>query len=113
MNSKEVLDHGMPMYRYRRCRCDICCAAMRDERRKYRKKSDSVDIRLDPAPLIARLQWGDRLEYINNQTIARWLEDGIDVYLADFWCMKFGWHPAEVFGSAFYQGCFDKEMADG
>jgi hypothetical protein len=40
-----------------------------------------------------------------------WLEKGIDIYWADFWCIKFGYHPVEIFGNAFYQGCFDEERA--
>ena len=111
MNTKEITEHGMGMYRYRGCRCDVCAAAMRVERRKYRKKNDSVDIKLDATPLINMMERWGYTRLVGSQTYAKWKTEGVDLYLADFWCLKFGWHPAEIFGSAFYQGCFDTEEA--
>lgn len=111
MNTKEITEHGIGMYRYRKCRCEVCITAMREERRRYRKVNDSVKIRLDATPLIRKMERSGYLDAVGSQTFAKWKSDGIDIYLADFWCLRFGWHPAEVFGALFYQGCFDNEEA--
>ena len=99
------------MYRYRKCRCDVCKAAAKIERAKYRKLTDSVDIRLDPTVLIDRIMWAGRIDEVRQRTMDEWLVQGIDIYWADWWCIKLGYHPAEIFGMAFYQGCFEGEDA--
>lgn len=108
---KEITEHGMGMYRYRGCRCEICSAAMREERRKYRPKSDNVNVKLDWSVMEDWLVKRGQLEFVDNTGLRRWRESGIPVYTADALCMRFGVHPAEVFGSEFYKGCFEQEFA--
>lgn len=106
-------EHGTSGYKHK-CRCEICVAAQSAARTKSRyrdERSVSVKLRLDPAPLIRRLEVTEQLDMIDPKTIRRWQRLGMDVYFADKWCLKFGWHPAEVFGQAFYAGCFDQEFA--
>jgi hypothetical protein len=104
-------EHGIDMYRKMKCRCDVCRNAARDMRAKYRPLSDSKKIRLDPQPLIDKLIATNQLYEVHQSKWQGWLEKGIDIYWADFWCIKFGYHPVEIFGNAFYQGCFDEERA--
>ena len=108
---KEFTEHGMGMYRYRRCRCEICCAAMREERGRYGAKSDNSKLQLDATPLLEFLEKKEYTSLYESNTIKRWREKGINVYMADKVCLRFGVHPAEIFGSAFYEGCFGEESA--
>jgi len=101
----------MGMYRYRKCRCEICSAAMRAERSKYRKKSDNSRLMLDFAPLEAWLGLRGYLFDMDNTRLIRWRERGIGVYTVDKICLRHGVHPAQIYGSAFYAGCFDEEFA--
>ena len=107
---KGTWKHGTSGYRYK-CRCEICVNAQKAARNKNRPLSDSAKVRLDATPLIERLAMADQLDQVDPAVIRRWERDGIDVYWADKWCLKFGWHPANVFGQAFYAGCFDEEFA--
>lgn len=101
--------HGYSGYRARGCRCEICSDAAANLRKRYRKVSDNCRLRLDPEPLIAKLREHNQLIFIDTAQVHKWRERGMDIYNADKWCLKFGWHPSEVFGQAFYVGCFDQE----
>jgi hypothetical protein len=94
--------HGVNAYRVHKCRCETCTIAHRESRRRYRPLSDSVNVRLDPAPLIERLTRDGRLEAVENSVISRWRKDGIGIYSADKWCIRLGYHPIEVWGQDFY-----------
>ena len=109
MADPTVQTHGYSGYRERKCRCEVCCAAAALLRKKYRKRSDNVWIRLSAEPLIKKLQESDQLFLVNADVLYKWRNTGLDIYNADKWCLKFGWHPVEVFGQAFYVGCFDEE----
>ena len=109
---KGTWQHGTSGYKHQ-CRCEICVTAQSEARSKSRYRNEravSVKIRLDAAPLIRRLELTEQLEHIDRKTVYLWEQKGIDIYFADKWCLKFGWHPAEVFGQAFYAGCFDQEF---
>lgn len=105
------------MYRYGRCRCALCQQANRDRRAKYDPKPGdqpkhkfsvfyaSSKVRLDPAPLIAYVQRTQEIDTNWRQRISRWERKGIDVYQADFWCVRLGLHPTALYGDAFYEGC--------
>lgn len=100
---KNITEHGLSMYSRRGCRCDICKAARYEQQCSYRKRSDEVKLRLDATPLLQRLEASGDLTSIHRNKRQQWLTNGIDVYWADYWCIKFGYHPSEIFGSAFYQ----------
>lgn len=109
---KEIVDHGISMYRQRKCRCDICKAAASAERLKYRPKKNNTPIRLDGAVFVARLIRDERHTAINTNLISKWRSNGIDLYAADKWCIKLGYHPIEIWGQDFYQQCEEEELID-
>lgn len=103
--------HGVSGYRTWGCRCEVCVEAMRADRRKYRKKSDSCRIRFSPEPLIERLERDERMTAVSSSVIHRWRRDGLDVYGVDRWCIKLGYHPTEIYGQDFYAGIDLDEVA--
>lgn len=108
---KEYTEHGLGMYRYRKCRCETCMSAAAADRLKYRKRVQRERLYLPAEPLIERLKWIEKLDQVPRDVVKSWRTKGVYVYSADHWCLKFGFHPAEIYGHLFYQGCFDQEMA--
>jgi hypothetical protein len=104
---KQYKEHGLGMYRYRKCRCEICKSAAAADRVKYRKYANRLY--LPAAPLIERLVWAGQLDQVPSDVVKSWRMKGVYVYSADYWCLKFGFHPAEIYGYHFYKGCFDGE----
>ena len=109
--------HGRSAYLKQGCRCEVCKQAnsvyrkqMRDEEALIRA-SGIKPPRLSAEPLIQRLlrEGVDEREYRNNFT--RWRENGMTVYMADYWAIKHGWHPAEIWGMDFYAGILFDEVA--
>ena len=100
----KVRTHGPAGYRYGGCRCEICMEGMRAERRKYRKRSDACRLRFSAEPFIARLERDGRMAAIANSIVSRLKRDGMDVYAVDRWCIRFGYHPVEIYGHDFYKG---------
>jgi hypothetical protein len=103
-------EHGTSMYRRMGCRCDICKAANAAKKKKYTKLAPP-QVLLDGALFVAIIERAGRLREFDYRQIDRWRDNGVNVYTADFWCTKLGYHPTEVFGSDFYRGCFDEEYA--
>lgn len=100
-----ITKHNLTGYR-KGCRCDICKSCRSEYKKSLRPKQSSL--KLDPAPLLAKLEASDQLHLLDKHSIYSWQKrGGINVYYADKWALKFGWHPAEVWGMAFYEGCFD------
>lgn len=90
------------MYRYQGCRCDICKAAVSEKNRKYRKSRAKPRTLIDPAPLIALIERENTHKRITHTAVRRMRQGSIDVFWADYYCVKLGYHPIEIFGSAFY-----------
>lgn len=107
---KEITEHGMSMYRYRQCRCDICCGVMREFRKKYRKNVGSYNKLMDATPLLEWLKRNNQIRQIDDSTARKWGQRGITVYTIDKVCIRLGVHPAEVYGHKFYEGCFDEPV---
>ena len=103
-------EHGVSMYRRMKCRCEVCKAANAEKKKKY-KKLAPPKVLLDGAPFVAIIERAGMIREFDHRQIDRWLANGVNVYTADFWCTKLGYHPTEVFGSEFYRGCFDEEYA--
>lgn len=101
---KNITEHGNSMYRYRGCRCDICRAGAEAERKKYRKSRAVPRIRLDATPLINRLSPDEIQRFVGHRTVNQWLQNGIELFAADRWCIKLGYHPSQIWGSDFYTG---------
>lgn len=114
-NIKNITEHGISMYRYRHCRCDICKQAASAQRKQYRPvkpKQDNKNIRLDGVVFVARLMRDERHGAINTNLISKWTRKGIDIYAADRWCIRMGYHPSEIWGQDFYQDCTEEELID-
>lgn len=102
------IKHGVNGYNKHACRCDICKTAKSEQR--FQKKPRASKLKLDYEPLLRKLEASDQLHLIDLHRIYQWREaGGINVYWADKWAIKFGWHPAEVWGMAFYEGCFNED----
>jgi hypothetical protein len=98
--------HNRSTYVKHKCRCDICVQDAKKYRREYKlKNGGDMNIRLDPAPLITRMVSDGAIQHVHHIIWKEWVEKGITLYAADKWCIKFGYHPATVFGNAFYEGC--------
>ena len=104
IKEKKARTHGAAGYRYGGCRCEICIEGIRAERRKYRKRSDACRLRFSATPLIERLEKDGRMAAIANSIVHRWKREGMDVYGVDRWCIRFGYHPVEIYGQEFYRG---------
>jgi hypothetical protein len=107
------IKHGVHAYRTHKCRCEVCRLAARAQRQKYRPKSDSLKLRLDAEPFISRLTRDGRLEAVDNGRLSQWRRGGIDLYVADRWCIRLGYHPTEIWGQEFYAGATEEAVVNG
>lgn len=94
-------NHGRSTYLKHKCRCAICVEDARVYRATYRKTA----VRLDANQLVLRLQLDGRSGAVANSLLSKWRKSGMDVYNADRWAVKLGYHPFEIWGSDFYEGC--------
>jgi hypothetical protein len=60
---------------------------------------------LDPELFIARLKQDGRWGFIDTSTVHKWRSRGFTVWVADRWAVKYGYHPVEIWGCDFYEGC--------
>ena len=107
---KQITEHGMSMYRQRGCRCNTCKQAAAAQRAQFRPRTTNKKIKLDAEPLLQRLTADDRLAWVNTGQRDKWRKAGIDIYNADEWCVRLGYHPIEIWGQDFYQQCSDEEL---
>lgn len=99
------MKHNRNTYLRYKCRCTECVEDAANYRRMRRiERGGDTDVRLPAWPLIIFLRKVSD-ERIQHATLKSWLEKGVSPYTADKWCMRFGAHPAEVYGQAFYEGC--------
>jgi hypothetical protein len=71
----------------------------------YRAAYRKTAVRLDANCLVDRLQSDGRTGAVANSLLSKWRKSGMDVYNADRWAVKLGYHPFEIWGSDFYEGC--------
>lgn len=105
-----IAKHGLNAYKRHKCRCEVCLDAHRESRIRERLKMRRTVIThrlIDATPLIAlyKERDPDRIDKLKK----RWEESGISIYEADEFCMRLGFHPIEVFGSAYFEGLCDEE----
>jgi hypothetical protein len=92
----------------RGCRCDICREAKSIARLAGRPRPSKL--KLPYEPLVAALERTGQLQNLDPHRLYSWRKaGGIQVYYADQWAIKFGFHPAQIWGMDFYEGCFDGE----
>lgn len=109
---KPITEHGISMYRYRNCRCETCAKAAAEQRKQFRKpRTDNKNITLDGTPLLQRLEQDGRIIAIHTAQRDKWRTRGINIYSADSWCIKLGYHPVEIWGNDFYQQC-EEELVE-
>jgi hypothetical protein len=99
-----LMIHGRNGYVKYKCRCDVCRKANSDYK-KSRRPVATFALRLDGSVLVERLRADDRLNAVGKRSAQRWVHEGIDVYNADRMCIKLGYHPVEIWGQKFYEGC--------
>jgi hypothetical protein len=97
------INHGRSSYLKHKCRCEICV----EDARRYRAEYTPPGIRLKSEPFVQRLILDGRLSAITSSQLGKWKRIGLDVYNADRWAVKLGYHPYEIWGDDFYQGCED------
>jgi len=93
--------HGRSAYLKYKCRCDVCVEANKTYRLLYGRSEFS----LDPEVFIKRLADDNRITGLGSHNVAKWRKFGLDVFAGDRWAVKLGYHPYEIWGDAFYQGC--------
>lgn len=104
------MNHNRTRYTKHGCRCDVCCRS-NDEFNRWRRekrqaeRSQVFKLKLDGTVFVERLIKDNRHGAINTSLISRWSRNGIDVYNADRWCVRLGYHPIEIWGQDFYAGC--------
>lgn len=96
-------NHGRSTYLKHKCRCEICV----EDARIYRAKYTACTVRLQAEPFITRLTLDGRMNGVNKSVAAKWRKHGMSVFNADKWAIALGYHPVEIWGSDFYQGCED------
>lgn len=114
--------HGTyTMYNTGRCRCEDCKVAAAEKRAHYRDvhapkpgdqpKKDysvrygSVKVKLSPEPLIEFICSTREVDNILRRDMKMWRRNGLDLYYADKLAIRYGAHPALIWGDDFYQGC--------
>lgn len=95
--------HSIHGYKRNGCRCDICCTAYLEYRRRQRKHPEDT-FRIDPEPLIAFIESRDiKVMSLTYKMFDNWREKGgVDVFTADKQCCRRGVHPWEVYGDYWY-----------
>ena len=104
--------HGINAYKRRGCRCEVCSEAHRQTNIKERLKSRRTPIKhhlIDATPLVELYCSISTRDKNFRSSIEKWKKNGISVYDADTYCMKLGFHPIEIFGSAYFEGLLDEE----
>jgi len=95
--------HGITSYKKRGCRCELCCAAWARynmSRRLHKEKS----FKIPAGPLVEFMREHDgRMDGAKARAAKRWLEEGVDIFTADKACVRRGFHPFEVYGSAWFE----------
>lgn len=94
------IQHGRAAFVKNICRCDICRDAHNEYNNKWRHER-RVD-RLDPEPII-EVSLNSPTFAIRSKTLQNILENGIDVFLADKYCVEMGYHPMQLYGFKFYK----------
>ena len=93
--------HNRNTYLRHKCRCEACCA----DALAYKRKYNASNIKLDCEPLVNKLAKDGRLHAVSRDTIKGWRNNGMNVFVADRWAVKLGYHPYEIWGNDFYRGC--------
>lgn len=101
--------HGRSTYLKYKCRCDICVTDAKEYRERYRRNNINAGLRVDATPLLDRLWRDGRYSAIEASIKSRMRDEGIELYNADKWAIRLGYHPIEIWGQDFYRGAF----ADG
>lgn len=60
--------------------------------------------RLDAAPLIEWLEYTEQIGRIDRGTLQHWRANGLSVWNADKWAIRYGIHPVRLWGFDFYDG---------
>jgi hypothetical protein len=100
----ETITHGRTAFVKHKCRCEICGEASRSYKRAYSLRKGKTIRRLDSAPFIERLQKDGRLAAVQSTDLWKWRTSGIDLWAADRWAIRLGYHPLEIWGQDFYVG---------
>lgn len=93
--------HGRSTYMKHKCRCEICVK----EAQIYRAKYKTPAIKLNGGPFIDRLVLDGQIINLDKRVVANWRKYGMSIYNADRWAIALGYHPAEIWGFDFYEGC--------
>lgn len=68
--------------------------------------SKDVRLRISGQPFVDKLTKDNRLEAFGHKNMCLLKKRGMtfDVYWADYWACKLGYHPIEIWGNEFYSG---------
>lgn len=104
------MKHGVRSYN-RGCRCDVCRESKAEARRQGHPPMSKVKLPVEP--FLEVLKRNDQSHLLEPHRLYQWRKaGGINVYWADVWAMRFGFHPVEIWGMDFYEGCLDADSSD-
>lgn len=87
------------------CRCEACAAAGK----KWREKRKSRQApRLPIQPILDKLDDSNRRQMM--KSLGRYIDTGIPLFSADYWCCKLGLHPWLVYGDLFFQDIWEGDQ---
>ena len=109
--ANRTLNHGtITGYTTFGCRCDACANAGREWRHQRNLKRRKARPPMLPVePLFGLLDDSNRRETM--KFLRRYINHGIPIYRADFWCCKFGVHPYMVYGDLYFKDLWEGEEA--
>lgn len=106
----QVTTHSITGYD-KGCRCDICREAKSISRLAGRPRPSKLKLPIQP--FVDALERAGQSHMLDKHRVYQWRNaGGINVYWADVWAVRFGFHPAEIWGMDFYEGCFDADRCD-
>lgn len=98
--AEKQISHGRASYCKMICRCQICTDAHNEYSSKW--KRDRTVGKLNAKPLI-EVSLKSPTFNIRPDTLNNILENGVDVFTADRYCIEMGYHPMQLYGFKFYQ----------
>lgn len=96
-------EHGLYAYGALGCRCEVCKKAMR---RKNAARPSRKSTYITVQPLLDK--FGDKFAKQHELSMPKWLEKGISHRAIDTICVKYGYHPYEIYGDLWFEDIWEQ-----
>ena len=105
-----TIKHNRNSFLKHYCRCDISREDSRRYKREYNIRHGRTRRVLDGNVLVDRLIRDGRQNAVPSDKLHKWRTRGIEVFSADRWAIRLGYHPLEIWGQEFYVGVSEMDM---